>query len=315
MSIIRPSSRTSSAMDLISDLLATSDIDTDLEFKQFYHALIKSDVTLVTRHHLHSLVSNTILAKYLRLFHQSQAFLTEQSNLHYLHLSENGYSRYDKQFPDYLSELSLSQLNSNEPHDITHLLINDDRILDLICDPSLHATVWKYMRCPVFLTHIRVQYIDGLTRDGNETYFHRDRDDFRQVKMFVYLSDVDESCHPHEFIADSHSRQFSFEINERHTSLAKKDRFFSDNSLKKCLDILETDYKTFVGPSGTHLLEDTYALHRRKPACSGKRILLNLTWTTTTNKRSSQLSNYNFPIDKSELSDFMKYSLTYVSSW
>ena len=302
-------------MDLTSELLSSPDINADLEYGQFYHALIKSDVNLESRHHLHSLVSKTLSAKYLKLFTQSQRFLNIERNTQYLELSQRGYSCFHDQLPNYLSLLPLSELKHNEVHDLTHLFVNDDNILTLICDPSLHAIVWKYMDCPAMLTHVKVQYISGVVPNGNETCFHRDRDDFRQVKLFVYLSDVDVNCHPHEFISDTHLKQYSFELCNQKSSLSKKDRFFSDNSLNKSTEISASDCKKFIGPSGTHLLEDTYALHRRSPSCTGNRILLNLTWTITPNQRAEKLLSYNFPVDKTELPDFMKYSLCYISSW
>ena len=202
-------------------------------------------------------------------------------------LIQCGYSTFYSKLPNYLSILELNGFNSNEPHDITKLFVNDDNILEIICDPALHALVWRYMRCPVFLSHVKVQYIDGQIQNGNETCFHRDRDDFRQVKLFVYLSDVDINSHPHEFISESHLTQYEFELEGNEKILSKRSILFRQ-FFKGFRDIIDPHYK--------HLLVRRYNLLKIHIPCRRNplqgRILLNL--TDLPNTRSAKLQNIIF---------------------
>lgn len=88
--------------------------------------------------------------------------------------------------------------------------------------------------------------------------WHRDYDDYRFCKMFLFLTDVDQDSGPHQFIPGSHRHDFF----ERYDY--PPDMFFISSGRdpqveKACARLPRME---FVGPAGTCFLENTYGLHR-----------------------------------------------------
>ena len=50
---------------------------------------------------------------------------------------------------------------------------------------------------------------------GNEYGFHYDVDDFKFLKLFFYLNDVDENCGPHVYVKNNGKKNFKEYINRR----------------------------------------------------------------------------------------------------
>jgi hypothetical protein len=79
--------------------------------------------------------------------------------------------------------------------------------------------------------------------------FHRDYDDWKFLKLFIYLSDVDEDSGPHVYVQGSHR---------------KSGRLFAAPYSNK---EVETTYgasrlKAFTGPAGSSFFCDTYGIHK-----------------------------------------------------
>jgi hypothetical protein len=90
--------------------------------------------------------------------------------------------------------------------------------------------------------------------------FHRDVDDLRFVKLFVYLTDVDDGCGPHTFVPGS-QRVPEFLKIRRYTDIEVEQRFGADG------------IKRFKGPRGTSFLENTFGLHKGQLPATGRRLL------------------------------------------
>lgn len=95
--------------------------------------------------------------------------------------------------------------------------------------------------------------------------WHRDVDDWRACKLFVYLSDVGEDNGPHQMIPGSHRAEYFHE-----KGLAPDAYFFAD-----CRQVKdEPDHwprMEFTGDAGTTFMVNTYALHRGGRVRSGSR--------------------------------------------
>lgn len=109
--------------------------------------------------------------------------------------------------------------------------------------------------------------VDNL-RPMSAQNWHWDCDRIRWLKVFVYVTDVISSNGPHSFVSGSH----------RHW------RVPSINSRASAEDInasyLESDLKTFLGPRGTVIFEDTRGFHKGTPLTSGHRLILQLEFAT-----------------------------------
>ena len=78
-------------------------------------------------------------------------------------------------------------------------------VLDVANRPELVSIASKYIGClPTISTiGIRWSFPGPLVQAGTQE-FHRDPDDWRFVKFFVYLTDVDGDCGPHHYVFGSH---------------------------------------------------------------------------------------------------------------
>ncbi|MBR8836478.1 MAG: hypothetical protein DSM106950_21285 [Stigonema ocellatum SAG 48.90 = DSM 106950] len=99
----------------------------------------------------------------------------------------------------------------------------------------------------------------------NPRVFHRDVDDWSEIKLFIYLTDVDEGSGPHAFIKKSHTwllphRQKTLDINNA-------DFPFADNLIK------------LTGEAGLAWLENSYGLHRAIIPTNKHRLILAVTYT------------------------------------
>jgi hypothetical protein len=80
--------------------------------------------------------------------------------------------------------------------------------------------------------------------------FHRDLDDFRFIKLFVYLTDVDRESGPHVFAVGSHRKDVLTAAGRRYTDTEVADA------------VGESSFLQVTGRAGTAFLEATHGLHR-----------------------------------------------------
>lgn len=117
--------------------------------------------------------------------------------------------------------------------------------------------------------------------------FHRDPDDWRFFKLFVYLTDVDDHSGLHEFIAGSHrssGRIFSKPYTEEEV-----ERVYGQERIIK-----------IVGPKGTTFVADTWGVHRGQVPTTQPRLLLQVQYSIL------PILKYNYrpvPIPNAELFD------------
>lgn len=96
--------------------------------------------------------------------------------------------------------------------------------------------------------------------------FHRDVDDLRFIKLFIYLTDVDEESGPHVFVRGTHKQNKLTEI-RRLSEEEVAGAFGAENIL------------LFTGPAGTCFLENTYGIHRGVPPTKRPRLLMQVLYS------------------------------------
>lgn len=97
--------------------------------------------------------------------------------------------------------------------------------------------------------------------------WHRDVDDWRACKLFVYLTDVGPDQGPHLFVPGTHRYEY-FEAR----GMAPDKYFFMDGS--EHADVIDTLPRIEVtGPAGTMFMENTYCFHRGLPVRKGHRMV------------------------------------------
>ncbi|MGE0332237.1 MAG: phytanoyl-CoA dioxygenase family protein [Ramlibacter sp.] len=98
--------------------------------------------------------------------------------------------------------------------------------------------------------------------------YHRDVDDFRFVKLFVYLTDTDEHNGAHSFVRGSHRSE-----------LFTRRGIISDEQVRAHFPA--QDIVTVKGPAGTAFLEDTWGIHRPLLATQGRRLIFSVLYGLT----------------------------------
>ncbi len=145
-------------------------------------------------------------------------------------------------------------------------------VLELANHPLVLGAVEAYFTVKPVISDIAVWWLlSGFDVEANsgEVYvrrpeeFHRDMDDFAELKLFVYLTDVDLSAGPHAMIRTSHK-----------WDLPKGTRI---------LELRDPGYKAsenlqlITGPAGKAWLQDSLVLHRGTIPTAKHRLMLSVT--------------------------------------
>lgn len=142
----------------------------------------------------------------------------------------------------------------------------------LLADPSLLALAQRYLGGSPVQDLAAMWWSAPGAGPSSEAaqQFHHDLDRLRFVKLFAYLTDVDEGAGPHVFVRGSH----------RSTPTAlRADRRFDDEEVMAHFGPEAVVHVT--GGRGTLFLADTRGLHKGMPVQRGHRLVFQLEWATS----------------------------------
>jgi hypothetical protein len=117
--------------------------------------------------------------------------------------------------------------------------------------------------------------------------WHRDPEDLKIIKAFIYLNDVGPENGPFCYIPKTHPFSSGSGIVPNHKD---KKRILDD----EMISVLPTEsWMTCTGPANTMILADTVGYHRGGKPASGTRLLITFTYTSGTplSKRVLQVAN------------------------
>lgn len=135
-------------------------------------------------------------------------------------------------------------------------------LLALANDPRILATAAAYLGCKPTISNISLWWSFSHEQPARDAQlFHRDRDDWKFCKLFLYLTDVDERSGPHVFVEGSHR-----------VAQPSGLRRFSDDEIQSRFPA--TAIKHFCMPRGSAFLLDTFGIHKGLPPSDGRRRLL-----------------------------------------
>jgi hypothetical protein len=126
------------------------------------------------------------------------------------------------------------------------------QLLALCNDPALLAIVRGYLGCEPTLSSIGLRWSYPAVPDSaaaDTQRFHRDMDDWRALKLMVYLTDVDLDAGPHSFVVGTH--RSAARLRARPYSREEVAGRWGERSIR-----------SFIGPAGTAMVADTYGVHR-----------------------------------------------------
>jgi len=161
-----------------------------------------------------------------------------------------------------LAQRSLSPLYINQ-HTLTattEQLLHYPAIFWWGTAERLLSIAEAYLRLPVAYDGLSLYYSVADERDAGPRKWHRDKEDWRMIKVCVYLNDVDENGGPYELVKP--------DVNEYLVStLLPKYRILTHQQMKDYLHCQTSDWKTTcTGRAGTVVFTDTARYyHRGKP--------------------------------------------------
>jgi len=119
-----------------------------------------------------------------------------------------------------------------------------------------------YLGCPPTLASLGVRWsFPNPGAQAPHQRFHRDVDDWRFLKLFIYLTDVGPDAGPHAYVRGSHAR--SFGLRARSYEPAELAARFGAEAVV-----------TITGPRGTTFMADTLGVHRGGRPSAQPRLLL-----------------------------------------
>ncbi|MFH5927579.1 phytanoyl-CoA dioxygenase family protein [Roseomonas xinghualingensis] len=140
--------------------------------------------------------------------------------------------------------------------------LNCRAIVELINHPSVLSLAERYLGCRPTLSSLAVRWSFPANSGSVDTQlFHRDPDDWRFIKFFVYLTDVDLDSGPHIFVSKSHKT--AGRLRERPYPLDEIEGQYGKDSVM-----------TIMGPAGTCFAADTYGIHRGAVPSKRPRLIL-----------------------------------------
>ena len=142
-------------------------------------------------------------------------------------------------------------------HVSSHLekdIINCPHLIEVANHPLVLDVVSKVMNCKPTLSSINVwRSYPGFDTAKDSENFHRDADSFQFLKLFIYLSDVDETTGPHVYVKKSHKSEHFLRIG-RFSDEDIYNQFGKNNILK------------ITGPEGSTIIENTFGIHKGQVA-------------------------------------------------
>ena len=144
-------------------------------------------------------------------------------------------------------------------------------LMTAINQQSILRLASAYLGCMPTICAIGVRWSFPGPQSNNVTQaYHRDPDEWRFLKLFVYLTDVDEECGPHIYVLGSHKTRMSLR-GKSYTQEQVETQFGKQNMRA----VLGTRGKTFVA--------NTIGVHAGIPPQRAPRLMLQVQYSILPN--------------------------------
>ena len=152
---------------------------------------------------------------------------------------------------------------------------SDSPLLKLALDNKLLEIVSQYLGLWPRLHSIGA-WVNFPTKNQPEKsqLWHRDPEDVKLLKVFIYLVDVDENCGPFSYIRKSHP----FSNGAAKVPTHKDSKRITDEEMQQAFP--SNLWLACTGPANTMILADTIGYHRGGKPLEGIRVLITLTYTS-----------------------------------
>lgn len=141
-------------------------------------------------------------------------------------------------------------------------------VLNIANDPRLVDAAALYLGCKPTISNLSIWWSlpanDGTAQEAEN--YHRDVDDWRFIKFFLYLTNVDDDAGPHRFVKKSH-----------HSRSFLRVRRIRDEEVEQAFP--SSSQLSIDGIAGDAFLEDTFGLHKGQPPLRRRRLLLQVQYS------------------------------------
>ena len=140
-------------------------------------------------------------------------------------------------------------------------------ILALANSPALLGLAARYMGCKPTISALGLRWSFPVPGDDSALQaFHRDSEDWRYLKVLVYLTDVDGGAGPHVYLHGSHLTRAPMRL-----------RFYSDSEIASAhsADML----LTAIGTRGFCFAADTAGIHKGTAPARQPRLMLQIQYS------------------------------------
>jgi hypothetical protein len=140
-------------------------------------------------------------------------------------------------------------------------VLNCPHVLAVANSDFLIRTATQYLGCLPTISTLRIWWTFPGSERQEVHSFHRDRDDWRGLTVFVYLSDVDEDSGPHHFVRGSHRTRP--ELFWRAHEVEGLEKAFGRDAIR-----------AVTGAAGTAFLTDPVGIHAGPVPIAQPRLIL-----------------------------------------
>lgn len=148
-------------------------------------------------------------------------------------------------------------------------LFNKESLLNFANNEYIKKIIKQYFGFEPTIRNISVWIDVPNIETQNEVatqIFHRDFDDIKLVKTFLYLNDVDNYNGPFEYIESSHLEPWNNNVELDNKSIIK--------------DFGKSSLRTVVGKKNTLIIVDTNGYHHGKKLSNGHRLLVTVSYSS-----------------------------------
>lgn len=180
-----------------------------------------------------------------------------------------------KEMGDFLDARPRTEISGPTAHNHVADIVAAPHAMKLATHPQILAVARDHLGVAPTIVEMNAWWTTPSSADDYGAHiFHRDRDDFRACKLFLYLTDVSSDDGPHMFARNTHDPAFiKSMLAQRGAGPEVVPQFFSGDmrhAAAEVTQIFAEQILEFVGPTGTCFLENTYGFHRGKNP-TGKR--------------------------------------------
>lgn len=145
-------------------------------------------------------------------------------------------------------------------------VIDCPHVMEAVCSPEIMGLAASYLGCKPTLSMLGLQWSFPRARSGVAQNFHRDSEDWKYLRGFIYLTDVEEGGGPHVYVKGSHLDRLPLRL-----------RFYTDEEIER--DYGHEAIVKVLGKRGTFIAADTAGIHKGERPSEAPRLILTFTYS------------------------------------